>query len=170
MLGVRSHAERVAEQHGRLGGQGPSGVESLDLPLLGRSVTGREARVPASSTAIHRRLLERPRVVDVAVDLDRRVFPEQDRDNRLGELAGDADHLVSHARSGRLADEHDGVVAASASSARNACRQVMPPTSALRSRPPSPIAWDTPPPSRSICTMTSCSPVPEAPTRPIDPS
>ncbi len=42
-------------------------------------------------------------------------------------------------------------------------------TSALRSRPPVPIAWTTPPPSLSMIVVTSCIPVPEAPTMPILP-
>ena len=46
---------------------------------------------------------------------------------------------------------------------------MMPPTASLRSRPPVPMAWDTPPPMRSICTMTSCSPVPDAATSPMRP-
>ena len=44
-----------------------------------------------------------------------------------------------------------------------------PPIRSSRSRPPTPIAWEIPAPSRSMRQTTCCSPVPEAPTRPIVP-
>ena len=46
---------------------------------------------------------------------------------------------------------------------------VMPPTSALRSRPPVPIAWLTPLPARAIRHEISWMPVPEAPMMPMSP-
>jgi len=45
----------------------------------------------------------------------------------------------------------------------------MAPTSALRSRPPVPIAWLMPPPARATRQDTSWMPVPEAPIRPMSP-
>ena len=46
---------------------------------------------------------------------------------------------------------------------------ILPPTASLTSLPPVPRAWEMPPPSRSIITVTSCSPVPAAATMPILP-
>lgn len=60
-------------------------------------------------------------------------------------------------------------VAASAVRAPIASTAMVPPTSADRSRPPTPIAWLMPPPNRSIRHITSCMPVPEAPTMPMLP-
>ena len=61
-------------------------------------------------------------------------------------------------------------VPGSASSARTASRAISPPTSAERSRPPTPITWDTPMPHRSSSVMTSCAPVPAAATTPTGPA
>ncbi len=106
----------------------------------------------------------------VAVGLSLGELSEQKCNQGLGELIRDASERFANSGRRRLADEHNDAVRLSASKARNACRQVMPPTSRLRSRPPAPMACDRPPPRRSIWTMTSWSPVPEAPTRPTDPS
>ena len=60
-------------------------------------------------------------------------------------------------------------VPGSASSASIAISVVIAPTSALRSRPPVPIAWLMPPPARAIRQETSWMPVPEAPMMPMSP-
>ena len=60
-------------------------------------------------------------------------------------------------------------VAASSRSKSSACRVVMPPTGAHRSRLPVPMAWLMPSPARSSKHATSCRPVPEAPISPIRP-
>ena len=44
-----------------------------------------------------------------------------------------------------------------------------PPTSSERSRPPTPIACETPSPSRAIVQVVSCRPVPDAAARPMRP-
>ena len=46
---------------------------------------------------------------------------------------------------------------------------IEPPTRSCRSRPPTPMACETPAPSRSMRTLTCWSPVPDAATRPIRP-
>ena len=58
---------------------------------------------------------------------------------------------------------------ASASSRRSASRVASPPTSADRSRPPTPSAWVTPTPTWSSSASTCWQPVPEAATRPTGP-
>ena len=60
-------------------------------------------------------------------------------------------------------------VAGSASSRSIAISVVMPPTSALRSRPPVPMAWLMPRPARAIRHETSWMPVPDAPMMPMSP-
>ena len=55
-------------------------------------------------------------------------------------------------------------MAGSAASARTAVRPMIPPTSALRSRPPRPTTCVTPTPARSSSTAASCAPVPAAAT------
>src|SRR5258708_7200307 len=60
-------------------------------------------------------------------------------------------------------------VPGSASRARTASRAIIPPTPADRSRPPTPITWDTPMPQRSSSDITSCAPVPAAATMPTGP-
>ena len=60
-------------------------------------------------------------------------------------------------------------VPGSASSRRSAASIIAPPTLASRSRPPTPIAWDTPDPARSIRQLTCWRPVPEAPISPMSP-
>ena len=61
------------------------------------------------------------------------------------------------------------LVAASCSSASIAASVPSAPTRSSRSRPPTPMPCDTPPPRRAIRQDTSCSPVPEAETRPMSP-
>ena len=60
-------------------------------------------------------------------------------------------------------------VAASLASRAMPCSMVAPPTASYTSRPPVPMAWLMPPPMRWICVLTSCKPVPEAATSPIEP-
>ena len=60
-------------------------------------------------------------------------------------------------------------VEASAASISMAACKLMPPMAALGSRPPVPNACDTPSPSAWIWQLTSCRPVPEAPTKPMRP-
>jgi hypothetical protein len=60
-------------------------------------------------------------------------------------------------------------VSRSAARRSSAARVASPPTASLRSRPPTPIAWLTPSPSRSMSEVSSCRPVPEAPMHPIAP-
>ena len=60
-------------------------------------------------------------------------------------------------------------VAASAASAASARSAVDPPTASERSRPPTPIACETPSPSAAMRQLTSCRPVPDAATRPMRP-
>ncbi len=60
-------------------------------------------------------------------------------------------------------------VPASATSARTALPAISPPTAAPRSRPPSPITCETPPPQRSTRLATSWAPVPAAATTPTRP-
>ena len=60
-------------------------------------------------------------------------------------------------------------VAGSSSSQRIPRSIEMPPIASARSWPPVPIACDTPEPSSWMRAVTSCVPVPEAPTTPIGP-
>ena len=60
-------------------------------------------------------------------------------------------------------------VSRSDASASRPASIVSPPTSSLRSRPPVPIACETPAPSRSTSAVTCCRPVPEAATQPMAP-
>ena len=60
-------------------------------------------------------------------------------------------------------------VSRSDASAASPASIVSPPTSSLRSRPPVPIACETPAPSRSTSAVTCCRPVPDAATQPIAP-
>ena len=57
----------------------------------------------------------------------------------------------------------------SAASAASPCSIVMPPISSFRSRPPVPSACEMPPPRLWMRQVTSCSPVPDAATRPMSP-
>ena len=66
--------------------------------------------------------------------------------------------------SGGLETSRIASVAGSAASARTAVRPMIPPTSALRSRPPRPTTCVTPTPARSSSTAASCAPVPAAAT------
>ena len=61
-------------------------------------------------------------------------------------------------------------VAGSAASRSSAASIITPPTRSSRSRPPTPIAWETPAPNRSIRQLTCWRPVPDAPTSPIEPA
>jgi len=74
---------------------------------------------------------------------------------------------------GRDLDQRIGglmtLVWGSAASAASPCSIVMPPISSFRSRPPVPIACETPPPRLWIRQVTSCKPVPDAATRPMSP-
>ena len=60
-------------------------------------------------------------------------------------------------------------VAASRPSASSASKVDRAPTRASRSRPPTPMPWDTPAPARANKHETSCKPVPEAETMPTLP-
>ena len=61
-------------------------------------------------------------------------------------------------------------VRSSACSKRSASFIMIPPISRLRSRPPTPIALEIPPPYSLISVITSCIPVPDAPAIPISPA
>src|SRR5207237_1215409 len=61
------------------------------------------------------------------------------------------------------------LVSGSAPRAAIPCKVVSPPTAAWRSRPPVPIAWETPEPRRWMRLVSSWIPVPEAPTTPMGP-
>ena len=71
--------------------------------------------------------------------------------------------------SGGLETSRMTSVPGSASSARTASAAIRPPTPADRSRPPTPITWDTPMPHRSSRDITSWAPVPAAATTPTGP-
>ena len=60
-------------------------------------------------------------------------------------------------------------VPGSARSAATACLAIRPSTASVRSRPPSPITAETPPPHRSSRLIASCAPVPAAATMPTRP-
>ena len=60
-------------------------------------------------------------------------------------------------------------VPSSAASSFRPARVISPPTAAVRSRPPTPMACETPTPAASSRQVTSWMPVPDAPTMPTGP-
>ncbi len=76
---------------------------------------------------------------------------------------------VATAGSGGLEIATMARVSSSPASSSRPRRIIRPPTSADRSRPPTPIACDTPTPAASSRQLTSWMPVPDAPTIPTGP-
>src|SRR5690242_9910402 len=171
---VRVHrAERLAEDHLSLVAQraageeaahrGPAGPDPAPgLPLrsgASRPRISATRSAPASSVAASEAPASPPSGADM---------PRQAATTGVPRLAPITVRATS--RSGGLEISRMTSVPGSASSARTASRAISPPTSADRSRPPTPMTWDTPMPQRSSSVMTSCAPVPAAATTPTGPA
>ncbi len=61
------------------------------------------------------------------------------------------------------------LVSGSSASSRAPNSVIAPSSSLERSRPPVPMAWEMPSPQWAMVQLTSCMPVPEAPTMPMRP-
>ena len=95
--------------------------------------------------------------------------PMRHRVTGLGQSARRACRAASVRGPGGLETMTMCRVSGSASRASRAMNVPSPPTSSPRSRPPTPIPWEIPPPPRCTSTDSSWRPVPEAAMTPISP-